>query len=211
MNDLLNYPKPFICVIRHGETSLAKEGRMNGVHEEPLTAMGELQAASLQGPLSSMVWDRVLCSPLGRVRRTAELAGFRELEIVPDLIEFDCGNYEGLTAAEIRAKRPGWDFWRDGCEGGETSQTAGARVDRVLAALADEHGTVLLFSHAATSRVLAARFLGLPGRMASAFSFDPAHIGILGRRSNPAILLWNDGSHLPAAHRSEKTASTLPH
>ena len=211
MNDLLDYPKPFICVIRHGETPAAKAGRMNGVREEPLTEMGERQAASLQAPLSAIVWDRVLCSPLGRVRRTAELAGFATPEIVPDLIEFDCGNYENLTLKEIRSKRPGWDFWRDGCEGGETSATAGARVDRVLARLAGAPGATLLFSHAATSRVLVARFLGLPGQMASGFSFDPAHLGVLGQRTNPAVFRWNDGSHLPAAHKSEKDVSGPPH
>jgi broad specificity phosphatase PhoE len=211
MNDLLDYPKPFLCVIRHGETAMAKAGRMNGRHEEPLTAMGELQAASLQAPLAALAWDKVLCSPMERVRRTAELAGFPHPEIVPDLIEFDCGDYEGLTTAEIRAQRPGWDFWRDGCPGGETSETAGARVDRVLASLANEKGAILIFSHAATSRVFAARFLGLPGQMAAGFSFDPAHMGILGRRSNPAVLLWNDGSHLPAAHKAEKSVVSTPH
>jgi probable phosphoglycerate mutase len=211
MNDLLDYPKPFICLIRHGETAVAKAGLMNGLREEPLTEMGERQAASLQAPLCAIVWDRVLCSPLGRVRRTAELAGFGTPEIVPDLVEFDCGSYEGLTAAEIRSKRPGWDFWRDGCEGGETSETAGARVDRVLARLTGAPGATLVFSHAATSRLLVARFLGLPGHMASGFSFDPAHLSVLGQRSNPAIFLWNDGSHLPAAHKSEKNPSALPH
>lgn len=211
MNDFKDFPKPFICVIRHGETEAAKAGRMNGLREVPLTDMGERQAASLRMPLSTIAWDRVLCSPLGRARRTAELAGFSNPEIVPDLIEFDCGNYENLTAAEIRSKKPGWDFWRDGCEGGETSETAGIRVDRILTGLAGKTGATLLFSHAATGRILVARFLGLPAHMASAFSFDPAHLGILGQRSNPAVFLWNDGSYLPSEHKSGKISSVLPH
>jgi len=211
MNDFLSFSKPFICLVRHGETAAAKAGRMNGVREEPLTEMGELQASSLQAPLNMIAWDRVLCSPLQRVRRTAELAGFPSPEIIPDLIEFDCGDFEGLTSAEIRSTRPNWDFWRDGCEGGETSESAGIRVDRVLACLAGGSGTTLIFCHAATSRIFAARFLGLPGHMASAFDFQPAHIGVLGRRSNPAIFLWNDGSHLPSIHKSDNDLTALPH
>lgn len=211
VNDFRNYPRPFLCVIRHGETLPAKTGRMNGLVEHPLTELGEQQAANLAAVLSTIAWDRVLSSPIGRVKRTAELAGFADPEIAEDLREFDCGHFEGLTAAEIRAQHPGWDFWRDGCEGGETSETAGQRVDRVLDHLRNLTGTTLIFTHAATGRVLTARFLRLPGQMASGFSFDPAHLGILGYRSNPAIILWNDGSHLPSTHRSEPEVLAVAH
>jgi broad specificity phosphatase PhoE len=50
-----------------------------------------------------------------------------------DLVEWDYGQYEGVTTREIRAVRPGWDLWRDGCPGGESPQQVGARLDRVPA------------------------------------------------------------------------------
>jgi len=210
MNDLETYPRPFVCLVRHGQTEAALAGRLNGLGEVPLTAFGEMQAASLKTLLSTVSWDKVLCSPLGRVRRTAELAGFPHPEIVPDLHEFDCGNYEGRTEKEIRAMQPGWDFWRDGCAGGETPATAGNRVDPLVRQLRGQSGAVLVFSHAGTSRILTARYFDLPGHMGSAFGFDPAH-GVLGIRGGyPAVMIWNDGNHLPDPHKGPKLQSSLP-
>jgi broad specificity phosphatase PhoE len=77
--------------------------------------------------------------------------------------------------------------------------------------LAGMPGATLIFSHAATSRVLAARFLGLAPQMACAFSFDPAHLGVLGYRSKPALLLWNDGSHLPVACKCDQEIPAPAH
>jgi probable phosphoglycerate mutase len=140
------------------------------------------------------------------------LAGFSNPEAVQDLREFDCGDYEGLTAAEVRANRPGWDFWRDGYAGGETQEGAAVRVDRVLTRLNEAAGATLVFSHASTIRTLVARYLGLEGRVGSAFGFDPAHIGIVAvRRGYHAIIFWNYGEHLPEELKEPKAASALPH
>ncbi len=70
--------------------------------------------------------------------------------------------YEGRTSAEIRAERPGWDLFRDGCPGGESVEEVGARADRVVAHLKHAGGRVILFGHGHFFRVLAARWLGLP-------------------------------------------------
>jgi broad specificity phosphatase PhoE len=128
-----------------------------------------------------------------------------------ELHEFDCGNYEGLTAKEIHLKNPKWEFWRDGCEGGETPETAGKRADGILKQLSGEKGSTLVFSHAGTIRIMVARFLGLPGHMGSAFGFDPAHLGVIGTRSgHPSIIIWNNGTHLPAPEQKEKGKDALP-
>ena len=47
------------------------------------------------------------------------------IEITEDIREWDYGDYEGITSAEIRKRRKEagiegyWDIWKDGCEGGE--------------------------------------------------------------------------------------------
>jgi probable phosphoglycerate mutase len=185
---------------------------MNGYGEEPLTALGEEQAASLKAPLSTITWDKIFCSPRQRVRRTAELAGYTTPEIVQELHEFDCGDYEGLTSKEIQAKRPGWEFWRDGCAGGETIETASTRIDGILNLLRKETGATLVFSHAGTIRILVARYLGLSGHMGSGFGFDPAHLGVIATRSgHPAIMIWNDGNHLPESAKEAKGKIAIPH
>ena len=48
-----------------------------------------------------------------RARETAKLAQLGDvLEVTDDLVELGYGDYEGLTTAEIRVYRPGWDLWR---------------------------------------------------------------------------------------------------
>jgi hypothetical protein len=76
----------------------------------------------------------VYTSPLQRAARTCELAGFGDVvEVDPDLVEWDYGEYEGRRTVDIRAERPGWLLVRDGCPGGETPSEIAARADRVVA------------------------------------------------------------------------------
>ena len=65
-----------------------------------------------------MAFTSVLTSPLQRAARTCELAGFgAAAEVEPDLREWNYGNYEGQTTPEVRAQRPDWQLFRDGCPG----------------------------------------------------------------------------------------------
>ena len=108
-----------------------------------------------------------------RAKRTCELAGFGpQAQVDPDLMEWDYGQYEGRTAAEIRKERPDWFIFRDGCPGGESVAAVGARADaRHRAGFARLEGRTILFGHSHFFRVLAARWLGLPPRRAgSCFS-----------------------------------------
>jgi probable phosphoglycerate mutase len=110
---------PEVYLARHGETAWTVSGRHTGRTDLPLTDRGERNAANLRDRLRGMVFSRVLVSPLGRARRTCELAGFAGgAEVVPDLTEWDYGAYEGRRTAEIRRERPGWYLLRDGCPGG---------------------------------------------------------------------------------------------
>ncbi len=109
-----------------------------------------------------MTFAHVFTSPLQRASRTCELAGFGKVAAVdPDLVEWNYGDYEGRTTAEIHKGRPDWRLFRDGCPGGESVAQVGDRADRVIARLRALDGEVLLFSSGHFLRVLAARWLGL--------------------------------------------------
>ncbi len=204
-------PHPVVALARHGETEWSLSGQHTGLTDLPLTANGEDQARRLGGRLRGMAFARVLTSPLRRAARTCELAGFGRGEMVrgaavptetdPDLVEWDYGDYEGVRTAEILRTRPGWQLFRDGCPGGESPGEAGARADRVIARVRAAEGDTLLFSSGHFSRVLAARWLGLPPGAGAYFILNTASLSLLGYEhdlTEPAIRLWNDTRHLEA-------------
>lgn len=188
-----------IFLIRHGETEWSLTGQHTGRTDLPLTANGENRAAQLRERLQGIQFARVLTSPLQRARRTCELAGFgATARLEPDLQEWNYGDYEGRTTAEIRAQHPGWNVFLDGCPGGESVEQISRRADRVLAGVRETEGTVALFSHGHMLRVLAVRWIGLPVDAGRHFPLDTASISILGYEHNdpdaPVIMLWNAGA-----------------
>lgn len=135
----------------------------------------------------------VLTSPLRRAAETCGLAGF-EGQIEPDLMEWDYGDYEGLTTAEIRQRQPGWSLWEDGVPGGETVSDVGRRADRVLDRVRASDGDALCVAHGHLLRVLAARWLGLPPVAGRLFLLRPGGISVLGWDYEwPAVEEWNRG------------------
>ena len=62
-------------------------------------------------------------------------------------MEWDYGAYEGRRTSDIRAERPGWDLFEDGCPGGETLEDVSTRADRVIARVRALEGDVLVFAH----------------------------------------------------------------
>jgi broad specificity phosphatase PhoE len=105
---------PTVTLIRHGETEWSKSGRHTGRTDLPLTPDGEAEARALHSRLAGAAFNHVLTSPLQRARRTAELAGFMAV-VDSDLLEWDYGDYEGLTSGAIRSNRPDWDLFNDVC------------------------------------------------------------------------------------------------
>jgi probable phosphoglycerate mutase len=189
-----------ILLARHGETEWSLSGRHTGLTDLPLTDRGERNALQLGARLRRAEAAAVMCSPLQRAARTCELAGFAaRADIDPDLVEWDYGEYEGRTSAEIRSLRPGWRLFRDGCPGGETPEDVTARADRVIERIRAIDGNVLLFSSGHIMRVLAARWLGLEAAAGARLALDTASLSKLGYEhdvSSPAIRLWNDTSHV---------------
>jgi len=185
-----------IYLIRHGETEWSKSGRHTGKADVPLTPEGENRARALGERLRGASFGRVFASPSGRARRTGALAlPSAAAETSPDLGEWDYGAYEGKTTREIRAERPDWNLFRDGCPGGESPADVSARADLVLSRLRGLDGNVAVFSHGHFGRVLAARWIGLPALEARRFLLDPAALSVLGYEhddpSAPVLALWN--------------------
>jgi len=190
-----------LYLVRHGETEWSRARRHTGRTDVPLSPAGEAEARALGAHLDGLEVDRVLASPLARATTTAGLAGFGErLETTRALLEFDYGDYEGLTTPQIRAGRPGWDLFRDGCPGGETAGAVAERARRLVAELADRDGRVMLFGHGHQLRILTTCYLGLPADAARHLFLGTASVSVLGREHDwPAVLLWNEqeGSGAP--------------
>lgn len=196
---------PQVYMARHGNTAWTLSGQHTGLTDLPLTPDGERNARRLGDRLKGIAFAKVLTSPLQRATRTCELAGFATGAVVdPDLVEWNYGEYEGLTSAEILQKRPDWQLFRDGCPGGESPAQIGERADRVVARLRSIAGDALLFSSGHFMRVLAARWLGLhSGTGGKYFLLNPASLSALSYEHNvscPVIRLWNDDDHVAAGN-----------
>jgi broad specificity phosphatase PhoE len=182
-----------MVLLRHGATEWSLTGQHTGRTDIPLLDLGREQAKAAGDLLADMEFAQVLTSPLVRAAETCVLAGFAG-EMVPDLMEWDYGVYEGLTTAEIRLGRPGWDLWKDGVIDGERAADVGRRVDRVIARARQVDGDTLCIAHGHVLRVLAARWLGLPAVGGRLFALATARVSILGwDHEAPVISLWNEG------------------
>jgi broad specificity phosphatase PhoE len=186
-------PSQHVYLIRHGETAWSVSGQHTGITDMPLTENGRRVARRLQPVLTQETFALVLTSPLRRARETCELAGLgARAEPDRDLMEWDYGDYEGLTTSQIQATRPGWLVFTDGCPGGESPEQVGARVDRVIARVRAVEGHVALFAHGHVLRALAARWLGLHVADGARFLLDTATLNILSHyRDIPAVQRWN--------------------
>ena len=193
---------PLVYLARHGNTAWTHTGQHTGLTDLPLTPDGERNALQLGERLKGMKFAKVLTSPLQRAKRTCELAGFGAVaETDPDLVEWNYGQYEGLTTPQILEKRQDWDLFRDGCPGGESPNQIGERAARVLKRIRNRSGDVLLFSSAHFMRVLTGCWLGLGPTGGRYFVLNPASLSVLSYErtlSRPAVRLWNDDRHVQA-------------
>jgi probable phosphoglycerate mutase len=189
----MRYVKQRVYLVRHGETTWSLSRQHTGRTDIPLTDNGRAVARLLAPVLAQESFERVLCSPLQRARQTCELAGLgARATLDPDIMEWDYGEYEGLTPQQIRTEAPEWLIFRDGCPGGESPEQIGARADHVIARVRALEGNVALFAHGHILRVLAARWLGLPVSGGSHFLLDTATLSVLSYYHGiGAIERWN--------------------
>jgi broad specificity phosphatase PhoE len=183
-----------VVLVRHGETEWTRTRQHTGRTDLPLNEQGREQARLVGDALRERSFGLVLTSPLRRARETCELAGFGAVaQEREELMEWDYGEYDGRTTAEIRAERPSWSLWRDGAPGGESPDDVGRRIDRIVAELRAAEADVLVFGHGHSLRVMAARWLGLPPADGRLFVLATATLSILGyERETAAMLRWNE-------------------
>ncbi len=182
-----------VYVVRHGETEWSISGQHTGITDIPLTENGRNQVKCLQPVLANEVFALVLTSPLHRARETCKLSGLGDkAEVDPNLMEWNYGEYEGVTSKEIHKTVPGWLVFNDGAPGGETPEQIGARADRVIQRVRAVQGNVALFAHGHIFRVLVARWLDLPATAVRNFLLDTGTLNILSYyRGYPAVKIWN--------------------
>jgi probable phosphoglycerate mutase len=182
-----------VFAIRHGETAWSLSGQHTGTTDIPLTDNGRRLAEQLRPVLAKEAFALVLVSPLQRARETCALAALGDAAVIErDLMEWNYGEYEGLTSQQIHETRPGWLIFRDGAPGGEAPEQVGARVDRVIARARATEGDVALFAHGHVLRALVARWIGLPANGGQHFLLDTGTLCILGYyRDVPAVKVWN--------------------
>ena len=199
-----------VVLVRHGATAWSTARRHTGRTDVPLSPDGERQAAALVPMMARLAGHgpiAVLSSPLERAWRTAELAGLTPYALDDDLVEWDYGDYEGLTTPQIREQVPGWTVFRAPCPGGETADEVAARCDRVLgrigadvkAAAQDPAAsdpaapvTTVVVAHSHLLRSLAARWLGRPVADGGLLELGVAATCVLGYEHGfPTLRHWN--------------------
>ena len=189
----MSEPKQEIWLIRHGETEWSASGAHTSRTDLPLLPSGIKQAEDLKTKLHGREFSLVLVSPMQRARETARLAGYVDkAEITDDLKEWDYGEYEGRSTAQIRQERPNWALWRDGVVKGESVEHVGLRVKRVIERCAQINGDVALFAHGHVLRILTAVWLDLPPGDGKLFALNTATISVLSYEHEYRVIRrWN--------------------
>jgi len=182
-----------LWLIRHGETEWSRSGAHTGRTDLPLTEAGRQEAAAIARRLGGKHFALVLTSPVQRALETCRLAGYGDVaQIEPNILEWDYGDYEGLSTADIRKKVPGWNLWIEGFPRGETIEQVAARARAAIDRATLANGDVALFAHGHILRILTACWLALPPACARLFALSTASLSTLGyERETRVITRWN--------------------
>jgi probable phosphoglycerate mutase len=185
-----------LLLARHGETEWSLNGRHTGRTDIPLTENGKRRARGLAPKLADRTFALVLTSPLQRAVETCELAGLGGQGAVrEDLREWDYGDYEGITTAEIHERDPDWSLWRDGCPNGEQAKDVGVRADRLIAEAREADGDVIFFGHGHMLRVIGARWVNLAPADGGLLGLGTGALCTLGYEHHlPILVHWNEPS-----------------
>jgi broad specificity phosphatase PhoE len=189
----------YLVLLRHGETEWTISGRHTGRTDIQLTDAGREEARAAGERIAGMRFDRVITSPMERAVETCRLAGFGDGATTDDaLLEWDYGDYEGVTTAEIQESVPGWSLFVQGCPGGESAADVGARVDPLVNAAREGDGNWLFVAHGHVLRVVGARWVGLPPEDGVLLNLGTAAVCVLGfEHGRPVITHWNETGRIP--------------
>jgi len=182
-----------VWLIRHGETAWSLTGQHSGRFDLPLTPRGEEEARAVAPLLAARRFDRVICSPLARARRTCEIVGLLSAaEIDPEVQEWDYGDCTGCTQQEMAARFSGWNIWSGPVPNGESIADVAARARRVADRLRGAPGATALFAHGHFLRVFTTQWLGLDPAAGRHLALETSAVCILGEDAGfPAIRAWN--------------------
>ncbi len=173
-----------LVLLRHGETEWSRDRKHTSRTDLDLTEHGREQAKLATATLARLELDNplVISSPRKRAVVTAELAGLTVDEVSPLLVEWDYGDYEGLTTHEIRTQTPGWLLWTYGCPGGESVDQVSMRADQAVAYALDRMGErdVVFVSHGHFSRSVITRWVEQPLREGARYGFGTAAVSVCG-------------------------------
>jgi broad specificity phosphatase PhoE len=182
-----------VWLIRHGETEWSRSGAHTGRTDVPLTKSGEERAAATGRYLAGRPFALVLSSPLKRALETCRIAGYGDVaQVEPNLHEWDYGEYEGRTTADIRREVPNWSLWTMGVPGGETIEEVAHRARLVIERISSASEDVALFAHGHSLRILTACWLELSPDAGRLFALDTGSMSMLGyEREIRVIQRWN--------------------
>jgi broad specificity phosphatase PhoE len=173
-----------LILLRHGETEWSKSGQHTSTTDLDLTEDGREQARLASFTIAHLQLQDpvVFSSPRRRALRTAELADLTVHDVTDLLVEWDYGDYEGLTTHDIRTQTPGWLLWTSGCPGGESVEDVSARADRAIGLALDHMDAhdVVFVGHGHFSRSVLTRWVEQPLGDGARFGFTPASVAVCG-------------------------------
>ena len=155
-----------LVALRHAPTAWNRDKRLQGRTDVALDEEGVAVAARWNVD-PEWAGYRILSSPLQRARMTAAIL-FPDAEIGVDrrLIEMDFGAWEGKRLADLRAEPDGDAAAREAlgldfkAPGGESPRAVQARLEPLLARLAELRRPTVLVTHKAVIRALYALATG---------------------------------------------------
>jgi broad specificity phosphatase PhoE len=190
-----------LILVRHGQTAVNAEGRLQGRIDAPLTDLGRLQAAACATAVGGAT--RIVASPLLRARQTAEALGGAgaAVEVDERWIELDYGEWDGALLRSMPAE--GWEAWRADPHftppGGESLVALARRVEEACEALVDEatHGDVVVVSHVSPIKAAVAWALGVGPETSWRMFLGVAAVSriTIGPRG-PSLISYNETGHL---------------
>ncbi len=166
-----------IYLLRHGETTWNRIGRLQGQLDAPLTRLGLAQVDAAGRALAGLLDGsgfRMVASPLGRTRQSAAVVAehlgvdYEAIAWDDRLKEITLGDWDGFPGWSALARahpeeavRRDADPWNYRYPNGESSQDVQDRVRPFLAECQAMGGVHVVVAHGVVNKVLRGLYLGL--------------------------------------------------
>jgi len=166
-----------IYLIRHGQTTWNRAGRLQGQADSPLTLLGTQQVEAIGKKLKEIIGIKkysVWSSPLGRTKQTTSIicdqTNFKYENVVFDkrLVEITLGDRDGYKSWKAlfedfpkdmaRREKDPWNFSHPN---GESSQMVWERVRPFMEKIANLEGIHVVVTHGVVSKIIRGMYLNL--------------------------------------------------